>query len=112
MLGRLLAVGDARNPGFVRDRGSLIFSIVLPVALVIGLSFVFGGAERPLFKVGVLTNDLAAQSHPFLRERFVDFVEVTDEPTAIRNVARHQLDLLLDLEGEPRYWVNADSPKG
>jgi ABC-type multidrug transport system permease subunit len=112
MMNRLLAVLHARNLEFLRDKGSLIFSIILPVGLVIGLSFVFGGPERALFKVGVLTNDLATQSHPFLRERFVDFVEVTDETTAIRNVARHQLDLLLDLEGEPRYWVNADSPKG
>ena len=31
---------------------------------------------------------------------------------AIRKVDRHELDLLLDLRAAPRYWVNADSPKG
>ena len=31
---------------------------------------------------------------------------------AIRTVERHQADLLLDLRAAPRYWVNADSPKG
>ncbi len=54
MMARLLAVWHARNLEFVRDRPTLIFTLLLPVMLVIGMSFVFGGPERPLFKVGVL----------------------------------------------------------
>jgi len=112
MMKRLLAVWHARNLEFVRDRGTFLFTLILPVALVVGMSFVFGGKERPLFKVGVLTRDLQAQSHPFLKERYVDFVAVADPADAVHKVARHQLDLLLDLKGTTRYWVNPSSPKG
>jgi ABC-2 type transport system permease protein len=35
-----------------------------------------------------------------------------DPQAAIQKVERHQLDLLVDLTGRPRYWVNLESPKG
>jgi ABC-2 type transport system permease protein len=110
---RLLAVWHARNLEFVRDRGTLIFSIVLPIALVVGMSFVFSGKERPLFKVGVVAQELSSQEHPFLKESYVDFVALPRRDEAVRKVSRHQLDLLLDLTNDPpRYWVNTTSPKG
>jgi ABC-2 type transport system permease protein len=112
MMKRLLAVWHARNLEFVRDRGALIFSIVLPMALIVGMSFVFGGKERPLFKVGVLTETLDTKAHPFLSERFVDFVALSNEADAVRKVSRHSLDLLVDTQPPVRYWVNPSAPKG
>lgn len=112
MMKRLFAVWHARNLEFVRDRGTMIFVLVLPIALIVGMSFVFGGGERPLFKVGVLTQTIDAKAHPFLSERFTDFVPVTDEADAIRKVSRHSLDLLVDVKPPVRYWVNPTSPKG
>jgi ABC-type multidrug transport system permease subunit len=90
----------------------MIFTLVLPIALVVGMSFVFGGPPRPLFKVGVIAPTIDRQAHPFLRERYVEFVPVADAPQGIRKVTHQQIDLLLDLHGVPRYWVNTDSPKG
>lgn len=112
MMKRLLSVWHARNLEFVRDRGTLIFTIVLPIALVVAMSFVFGGRDRPLFKVGVVTQNLQTESHPFLKERYVEFVPIAQQEDAVHKVARHQLDLLLDPHGAPRYWVNTTSPKG
>jgi ABC-2 type transport system permease protein len=112
MMQRLLAVWHARNLEFVRDRSTLLFTLVVPIALVVGMSIVFGGPERPLFKVGVLSTNVAHESHPFLRERYIDFVPVTDRADAIRKVGRHQLDLLFDPKDGAHYWVNTDSPKG
>ena len=112
MMQRLLAVWHARNLEFVRDRGTLLFTLVVPIALVVGMGIVFGGPERPLFKVGVLSAHLAQETDPFLHERYVDFVPVTDRADAIHKVGRHQLDLLLDPKGGAHYWVNTDSPKG
>lgn len=113
MMKRMLAVWHARNLEFVRDRSTLIFTILLPIALVVGMSFVFGGKERALFKVDVLAHDLKSIDHPFLKERYVDFVATPDRADAVRKVARHQVDLLLDLQTTPpRYWVNTTSPKG
>jgi ABC-type multidrug transport system permease subunit len=110
---RLLAVWHARNLEFLRDRGSLIFTLLLPILMIVGMSFVFGGPERALFKVAVLTDDLGSVRDPFMSERFVDFIPVDDLAAASRKVARHQFDLLIDFRpGATRYWVNADSPKG
>jgi ABC-2 type transport system permease protein len=109
---RLLAVLHARNLEFVRDRGTLVFTLVLPMALVIGMGFVFGGPERPLFKVGVLDTRVDRAANPFLHERYVDFVALPDEGKALHKLTHQQIDLLLDPHGKPRYWVNTQSPKG
>src|SRR5256885_4296842 len=45
----------------------------------IGMGFVFGGPQRPLFKVGVLAGHLDRQAHPFLRERYVEFITLPHE---------------------------------
>jgi ABC transporter DrrB family efflux protein len=111
-MGRLLAVLHARNLEFLRDRSTLIFTLLLPVLLVIGMGFVFGGPERPLFKVGVLAPSIEREAHPFLRERYVEFVPLPQQAQALQKLTHQQVDLLVDLRAPPRYWVNTDSPKG
>ena len=112
MMRRLLAVLHARNLEFVRDRSTLIFTLVLPVLLVIGMGFVFGGPERPLFKVGVLAPSIDRAAHPFLRERYVEFIPLPQQSAALQKLTHQQVDLVVDLQAPPRYWVNTDSPKG
>jgi ABC-2 type transport system permease protein len=112
MMRRLLSVLHARNLEFLRDRSTLIFTLLLPVLLVIGMGFVFGGPERPLFKVGVLAPSIDRATHPFLRERYVEFIPLPQEAQALQKVSHQQVDLLVDLHDPPRYWVNTDSPKG
>lgn len=109
---RLFSVLHARNLEFLRDRSTLIFTLLLPVALVIGMGFVFGGPERPLFKVGVLAQGIDRDAHPFLHERFVEFVPLPQQPQALHKLTHQQIDLLLELTVPPRYWINTDSPKG
>jgi ABC-2 type transport system permease protein len=109
---RLLAVWHARNLEFVRDRATLIFTLLLPISLIVGMGFVFGGPQRPLFKVGVITPRIDKQAHPFLQERYIDFVPIASEGEGLPKVTHQQVDLLVDLHAVPRYWVNTDSPKG
>lgn len=116
-LRRLLTVWHARNLEFLRDRSTLVFNFLFPLALVVAFAVIFGGQARAVFKVGVLAPpgvELEASLHPFLDTRHVDFYRVAEAglPEAVRKVERHQADLLVDLRGAPRYWVNADSPKG
>jgi ABC-2 type transport system permease protein len=112
MIRRLLAVWHARNLEFIRDRATLIFTLLLPISLVVGMGFVFGGPARPLFKVGVVASSIDKQAHPFLQERYVEFVPIANEPEGLRKITHQQIDLLVDLKGVVRYWVNTDSPKG
>jgi len=110
---RLLAVWHARNLEFLRDRSSLIFTLGLPVAIVIAMALIFGGPPRPLFKVGVIGALPSSDSYPFLTERYFQFVPEAQEAAGIRAVSRNDLDLLLDLRQRPtRFWALEDSPKG
>ena len=114
MLSRIFAIFRARNIEFIRDRGSMSWNIVLPVALMFGLSFVFGNEDRPQYTVGVLQDSavIDPQTHPFLATRYMQFVVVNDAADGQRKIARHQLDLLVQFAQRNRYWVNPDSPKG
>jgi ABC-2 type transport system permease protein len=108
---RFLAILKARNLEFWRDRSSLGWNIAFPFLLVIALAFILSDEERDVFKVAVLGEPtIAAQS--FLETRYVEFIPVSDEADAVHKVGRHQLDMLLDLRGEPRYWINTTSPRG
>ena len=112
MMRRLLAVWHARNLEFLRDRPTLLFTLLLPLGVVVGMGFIFGGPPRPLFKVGVLGPSLGSHADPFLHERYVQFVPIHDVTGGLYEVTHQRIDLLLDLDGAARYWVNTDSPKG
>ena len=113
MLKRIFAIFRARNLEFVRDRGTMTWNLVLPVMLMLGLSFIFS-ADRPVYTIGVLqsASEIDVSAHPFLDTRFIDFVTIADEETGFDRIARHQLDLLVQFEGRSRYWINPDSRKG
>ena len=111
---RFLAILWARNLEFVRDRSSFGWNIAFPVLLVMGLAIVFSGPERPQYKVAVvgLSPPFDASIHPFMGTRYVEFFPVTDQARALRGVAQHRIDMLLDFREAPQYWVNPESPKG
>jgi ABC-2 type transport system permease protein len=112
MMRRLFAIWYARNLEFLRDRATLIFTLLLPISLVIGMGFVFGGPARPIFKVGVIGAQIDPKSHPFLQERYIDFVTISNAAEGIPKLSHQSIDLLVDLQVPVRYWVNTDAPKG
>ncbi len=87
-LRRLFAVWHARNLEFLRDRSTLIFNFLFPLALVIAFALIFGGQPRPLFKVDVIAPPgatLDAGLHPFLGTRYVEFVASSPVPSRRRS---------------------------
>ena len=104
-----LALFYARNREFIRDKGSLSWSIIFPLILIFGLSFALSN-DRYLYKVGVLGNPDAAQQ--MLRDiPHLDLVPYQDKSAALHRLGRHQLDLLIDAGGTPHYWINTQSRK-
>ena len=97
MIRRLLSILHARNLEFLRDRGTLLFTTLLPLMVVVGMGFVFGGPERPLFKVGIVTPHLDKQADSFLRERYVEFIAEPDTASGLQKLTHQQIDLLADL---------------
>ena len=113
MLKRIYAIFQARNREFLRDRATMSWNLILPVALMFGLSFAFGN-DRDAYTVGVLQEavEVDTTEHPFLETSYIRFVAYDDFDLAMRKVSRHQLDLLVEFGDAPRYWVNSESPKG
>jgi ABC-type multidrug transport system permease subunit len=110
---RILAVVEARNREFFRDRAGLGWNLLMPVLMLIGFAFIFHQPQPDQYRVGVLqpAGDLVA--FPFLDTRYIDFIDQRDETAAIDKVRYHRLDLLLDLRTPaPRYWVNELSANG
>ncbi len=110
MLHRILAVLRARLREFYRDRASLMWNLAMPLFIVLGFAFIFSGEPEDLIKVGVVGG--VDEASPFLSTDYVRFIPVADRDAAVVRVQRHQLDMLLDLGGEPGYWVNVHSAKG
>lgn len=111
---RILAVLTARNREFYRDTAGLGWNLIMPLLMVLAFAFIFGGEPEDLFKVGVVTPDGRPESadSPLFGVRHLTLVPVDDLAEAVVKVERHQIDLLLDLTGAPRYWVNVESPRG
>lgn len=106
---RFLAVVKARNIEFFRDKSSLGWSLIFPMILLVGMSFVFSGDGKSAYKVGVL--DLTHTTSTFIETKFVDFVDYQDIELAKTKLSQHSLDMVVDFTGK-RYWVNEKSPTG
>jgi ABC-type multidrug transport system permease subunit len=113
MFARIYAIFKSRNREFLRDRASFTWNLLLPIVLMGGLSFAFG-EDRDIYTVGVLQQgqQIEAEQHPFLQQRYIKFVAMADKDDALQKLSRHQLDLLVEFGDAQRYWVNPDSSKG
>jgi len=85
----------------------------MPILIILGFAFIFSGDSDELYKVAVYQPaDVTASDFPFLKLKHIKFIPVTDQAQAIIKVQRHQYDMLLDLSGDTRYWVNEYSANG
>lgn len=96
----------------MRDRSTMSWNLLLPVALMFGLSFAFGN-DRDAYTVGVVQDgeEIRTEEHSFLETRYIKFVAYENRDEALIKVSRHQLDLLIEFGETPRYWINPESPK-
>lgn len=109
-LQRFFAVLKARNLEFLRDRGALGWSFLMPFLIVVGLATSLS-EDSVHYKIGLFGKLPAGQQLEFLDQSYTQFVPMQDLDAAIVKVERHSLDLLLDLNTQ-RYWVNDSSPNG
>ena len=110
-LQRIVAVVVARNREFYRDKAGLGWNLFMPMVMVLGFAFIFSNPDETLYKVGVI-GETAANRPVFLDTRHIQFIAQQDLTAAIDKVRYHRIDLLIDLRGTPRYWVNEGSARG
>ncbi|MCY7296114.1 ABC transporter permease [Alteromonas sp. a30] len=120
---RIFAVFKARNLEFFRDKGSLGWSLVMPIIIIIAISAAFDGDGKAQYKVGVmhgmpdviqepaLAHENESEKVGFFALKHVEFVPYEDLTLAQIKVQRHSIDLLVDWQSK-QYWVNQTSPKG
>lgn len=102
-----------RTKEFYRDRGALLWSMLLPICIVAAIAFAFSGKEQVLFKVGVYQNASDTTiSEPLMKQPYVQRVDYDDFQQALQRVQHHQLDLLLAADQPGKYWINKTSAKG
>jgi ABC-type multidrug transport system permease subunit len=111
-LKRIFAVLIARNREFYRDKAGLGWNLFMPFVMVLGFAFIFSAPDEVLYKVGVLGEPPADSRPAFLETRHIRFIPQQDEAIAVEKVRYHRVNLLLDLRGVPRYWVNDLSARG
>jgi len=104
---RFFAVVKARNLEFFRDRSSLGWNVVFPILMLAGLSFVFSGEGRDVYKIGVV--DLPSVQSSFIETKYIHFVDYDTATLAITKLEQHAVDLVIDFELQ-KYWVNEGAP--
>jgi ABC-2 type transport system permease protein len=108
------AVFVARNLEFFRDRSTLIFNLVLPIALIFGFAFAFPGGGGTTYKIGTIGEAPAIGSpmdSAFLHYKYLQFVPYSSLEAPLDRLAHHQIDMVIDFtKGE--YYVNESSANG
>lgn len=108
---RMLAVFNARNKEFVRDRSSLMWNLLFPFLLLFVFYYAFGQSQ-PIFSVGVISEKDGYLARPQLMAvKHIHFIPYQDIETALERLERHQIDLVLDID-QLAYWVNDESSQG
>jgi ABC-2 type transport system permease protein len=106
-LNQLSALFWARTKEYYRDRGSLVWSFVMPPLIIAVVAFAFSGKEAPLFKVGLYPNEEA----PAVLEQseYVQTIVFSDVENAKQKVRHHQIDLLIFTDDSHQYLYNPES---
>lgn len=115
-LKRFYAVFQARNIEFFRDKSSLGWSLIFPILLLVGFSFIFSGDGRSAYKIGIVdaTVNSEVQSSdkvaPFKSVRFIDYIHYNSISAAKDVLTRHTIDMVVE-PSTSKYWVNDESAK-
>lgn len=111
-LNQLLAMFVARNKEYYRDKGSLLWSFILPPMIIAVVALAFSSGDAGLFKVGLVGDSQLPAT--WQGASYIESINVDDEKRAAERIRHHQLDLLIDNQSKdqpPRYLYNPSSSK-
>ncbi|MBR9727937.1 ABC transporter permease [Shewanella intestini] len=103
----LLALIQARNLEFSRDKSAIGWSLLFPIIILIALALVFDDDSPSLYRVGVYGPSTSIEA--VLSLKHIDIIHYDDLSDAQYKVARHHIDGLVSAE---QYWINPTSARG
>ena len=118
---RLMAIFNARNREFFRDRAAFGWNFLFPFLIILGFGVIFKGDYSSQFKVGVfpippgVSVNQAIDRLPaaFATFKAISWVGFENLNQAMDKLKLHKIDLLIEAGTQPvRYWVSDSSPTG
>ena len=106
-MNQIMALFWARTKEYYRDKGSLIWSFVMPPLIIAVVALAFSREDTALFKVGLFPNDVAPAAVASLP--YIQWVPFQTLDEAEQKVRHHQIDLLLFNDDSRRYLFNPES---
>jgi len=101
------AMVKARTMEFLRDRESLLWSLLFPLLMIVGFAFAFSGNGSSLFKVGVLgPGDPGLGFLKTPQTQFIAYEPTQDRAILMNKLRQHQIDALVDTQSKT-YWINS-----
>ncbi len=106
---QLLGFFLARTKEYYRDRGSLVWSFVMPPLIIAVVALAFSHEDPALFKVGIYP---AATVPAAISQRsYIQPIHFDDLARAQQRIRHHQIDLLIVNDGAHHYFYNPESAK-
>ncbi len=106
-MNQVIALFWARTKEYYRDKGSLIWSFVMPPLIIAVVALAFSREDDALFNVGLYPGDTAPATVASLP--YIQWVPFRDLGKAEQKVRHHQIDLLLFTDGSGRRLFNPES---
>jgi len=104
---QLMALCWARTKEYYRDKGSLIWSFVMPPLIIAVVAMAFSREEAALFKVGLYPDNTPPAAVADLS--YLQWVSYDNRDKAEQTLRHHQIDLLLITDGSQHYLYNDQS---
>ncbi|MFC1665855.1 ABC transporter permease, partial [Pseudomonadota bacterium] len=111
-MNHIWAVFKARIKEFYRERTGLYWSFLMPLLIVLGLSFVFSKDQKDTFEVALIaTSSRALEGNVFFQWDQLHFISM-EQLEAEEKLARHKVDIAIRLDDTLNYWINSTSKNG
>ena len=108
-MNQLIALFWARNKEYYRDRGSLVWSFVMPPLIIAVVALAFSRQDPTMFKVGVMDGQQLPPS--LMGSPYIQRVDFDNRELGTQKVRHHQIDLLIVDSAGQHYQYNEQSQK-
>ena len=103
---RFLSIFYTRNKEYYRDKGSLSWSLIFPVLIIISFGYIFNLDKSNMYKAGIINSGTKQTFGSF------DYIKLGDRKDALTKLNNHALDIIIELTPyHINYWINSRSPK-